>query len=250
MLQDELSYTPVHVRYNTGLHISVNGRKLADVLEGLVDAWPAGVEEIVLVGHSMGGLVARSACHRGELSGARFPQAVRHVFCLGAPRLGADLEKALDVLAWALRRLPETRALADVLGARSAGIQDLRFGSPREDDWIGEDPDEFLRERSHEVPFLSDAHYYFVGTAAGLSPLGHLVGDLLVRTPSASTPGGGRGRRVPFEVDDGLELPGVSHFALLNHPAVYAQIRDWIVRGRRRPLAALPATSPVGLLPA
>jgi pimeloyl-ACP methyl ester carboxylesterase len=249
-LQDELSYTPVHLRYNTGLHISDNGGHLAERLDQLIAAWPVGVEELVLVGHSMGGLVARSACHLGDRAGARFPQAVRHVFCLGTPQLGADLEKALNVLAWTLARLPETRALADVLRARSVGIKDLRFGSLSEEDWIGADPDEFLRDRGEEVPFLPDAHYYFVGASVGPDPLRRLVGDLLVRLPSASGRAGGHGRRIPFEVDNGLELPGVNHFALLNHPAVYEQIRACIVRGRRRPRAALPAPPARGLLPA
>ena len=46
--------------------------------------------------------------------------------------------------------------------------------------------------------------------------------------------GAGRGRRVPFEVDNGCELTGVNHFDLLNHPAVYEQLRAWIVRAPAR----------------
>jgi triacylglycerol esterase/lipase EstA (alpha/beta hydrolase family) len=56
---------PCTVRYNTGLHISQNGRALAEQLEELVQAWPVPVEEICIVGYSMGGLVARSALHYG-----------------------------------------------------------------------------------------------------------------------------------------------------------------------------------------
>ena len=39
-LRDELGYTPVYVRYNSGLHVSDNGRRLAEVLEQLVSGWP------------------------------------------------------------------------------------------------------------------------------------------------------------------------------------------------------------------
>jgi pimeloyl-ACP methyl ester carboxylesterase len=237
-LQDELSFTPVYVRYNTGLRISANGRSLAAVLDDVVAAWPTAVEEVVLVGHSMGGLVARSACHYAERDGRRWTDAVRHVFCLGSPHLGADAEKGLNVLSHTLGRLPETRAIEKVLNARSVGIKDLRFGSCAEEDWSDCDPDEYLRDRCTEVPFLPDAHYYFIGATLTEGPLGQLLGDLLVRMPSASGRGNGKGRRIPFEVDNGHELTGVNHFDLLNHPAVYEQLRAWITRRptRRAPL--------------
>ena len=95
----------------------------------MVKAWPVDVAEVVLIGHSMGGLVARSACHYGECDGAGWVGAVRHVFCLGAPHLGAPLEKAANAAGWALTRLPETRPFGAMVNARSAGIKDLRFGS-------------------------------------------------------------------------------------------------------------------------
>jgi pimeloyl-ACP methyl ester carboxylesterase len=229
-LQDELSFTPVYLRYNTGLHISENGRVLARLLDDLVTGWPVRVEEVVLVGHSMGGLVARSACHYAEKDGLRWTDVVRHVFCLGTPHLGADLEKGANVLGWALNKLPETQALARVLNARSVGIKDLRYGSCVEEDWCDCEPDEFLRDRCQEVPFLPDANYYFIGATLSRGPLGSWLGDLLVRMPSASGRGNGRGRRIPFEVDNGHELTGLTHFHLLNHPAVYEQLRLWIVR--------------------
>jgi pimeloyl-ACP methyl ester carboxylesterase len=229
-LQRELGYTPVHVRYNTGLHISDNGRALARLLEDLVAAWPHPVSEIVLVGHSMGGLVSRSACHYGHADGHAWVESLRHVFCLGTPHLGAPLEKAANVFGWSLSRLPETRAFAKVVNGRSVGIKDLRFGSCAEEDWCECEPDEFLRDRCREVPFLETATYYFVGATLTGGPVGNALGDLLVRYGSAS--GAGRKRRIGFEVDNGLRLQGLTHFDLLNHPAVYAQIRSWIERGR------------------
>ncbi len=233
-LQDELGFTPVYVRYNTGLRVSDNGRALALLLDELVAAWPCGVAELVLVGHSMGGLVARSACHYADLDGRRWIDAARHVFCLGTPHLGADLEKGVNALGWALGRLPETKPFGTVLNARSVGIKDLRFGSCVEEDWKDCDPDEFLRDRCQEVPFLPEANYYFVGATLSDGPLGALLGDLLVRLPSASGKGNGRGRSIPFEVDNGHELNGLNHFDLLNHPAVYAQLRTWISRAEGR----------------
>jgi pimeloyl-ACP methyl ester carboxylesterase len=229
-LQDELSFTPVYLRYNTGLHVSDNGRALARLLEALVGSWPVGVEELVLVGHSMGGLVARSACHYGAEDGLRFTDSIRHVFCLGTPHLGADLEKGANALSWALSRLPETRGMARVLNARSVGIKDLRFGSCVEEDWCDCDADEFMRDRCQEVPFLPDANYYFVCSNLYQGRLGAWLGDLLVRVPSGSGRGTGSGRRIPFEVDNGHEMTGLNHFDLLGHPAVYEQLRTWLTR--------------------
>ena len=230
-LKGELGYTPVDVRYNTGLHVSDNGRRLAQVLDQLVAAWPVEVEQIALVGHSMGGLVARSACHYGETTGHRWTDSLRHVFCLGTPHLGAPMEKAANLFGWALGRLPETRPFADLVNVRSAGIKDLRYGSCVEEDWCDCDPDEFLRDRCNEVPFLPNATYYFVGATLSRrpgGPYGSLVGDLLVRFPSAS--GSGRKRRIPFEIDNGIHVGGITHFHLLNHPAVYDQLRTWLSR--------------------
>jgi pimeloyl-ACP methyl ester carboxylesterase len=244
-LQDELSFTPVHLRYNTGRHISDNGRALAALLDELVTHWPDGVEELVLVGHSMGGLVARSACHYGEEGGHRWTTSVRHVFCLGSPHLGADLEKGANAVGWALGRLPETRGIANLLNTRSVGIKDLRYGACLEEDWCDCDPDEFLRDRCNEVPFLPDATYYFIGATLSEGPMGQLLGDLLVRMPSASGRGNGTGRSIPFEVDHGYELAGLNHFDLLNHPAVYEQIRAWLTRSAHSGgwMRSLPASS-------
>ena len=230
-LADDLGFTPLHLRYNTGLRISQNGRELARLLDGVVAEWPTPVEEIVLVGHSMGGLVVRSACHYG----GHWTGAVRHVFCLGSPHLGADIEKGINVLGWAFGRLPETRALGWAINARSAGIKDLRYGNCVDEDWCDCDADEFLRDRCTEVPFLAGAAYYFIGACLRDGPVGTYLGDLLVRMPSASGRGDGRGRRIPFEVDNGLELDGLTHFDLLNHPAVYEQLRAWITRPAAAP---------------
>lgn len=229
LLRDELSFTPVYVRYNTGLHISENGRRLAAALEDLTAAWPTEVEQVALVGHSMGGLVTRSACHYGHAEGHAWTERASHVVCLGTPHLGAPLEKAANVAGWAFNRLPETRPFGDLfLNDRSVGIKDLRYGNCVDEDWCDCDPDEFLRDRCREVPFLPTAIYCFVGATLAPRPdgMGGRAGDLLVTYPSAS--GAGRRRRIPFAAENGAHVGGIDHMRLLNHPAVYGQIRDWL----------------------
>jgi pimeloyl-ACP methyl ester carboxylesterase len=228
-LRTDLGFTPVYLRYNTGLHISQNGQNLADLLNQLHTLWPTVAEEplkeIVLVGHSMGGLVARSACHYGLQHEQPWTRDVRHVVCLGSPHLGADLEKGVNVASWALGQLPETRGLASFLNARSVGVKDLRFGALLDEDWRDADPDEFLQDRCHEVPFLPGAVYHFVATSAAPRAVGLLVGDSLVRPRSAA--GRGRSRQVPFESAHGLTLTGLHHFDLLNHPSIYDKLLEW-----------------------
>lgn len=241
-LREELGYTPAYVRYNTGLHVSDNGRRLASALEQLVAGWPTEVEEITLLGHSMGGLVARSAAYYGEAEGHGWMERVRHVICLGTPHLGAPLEKAANVAGWAFTRTPETRPFGDFfLNHRSAGIKDLRFGSCVEEDWCDCDSDEFLRDRCREVPFLEHATYCFVAATLSSRPegVGGRVGDLLVTYTSAS--GAGRRRRIPFAAENGAHVGGIDHLRLLNHPAVYAQIRDWLGSAQRESAMVDPA---------
>jgi pimeloyl-ACP methyl ester carboxylesterase len=231
LLREELSYTPVYVRYNTGRHVSENGREFAAALEDLTAAWPTEVDRVALIGHSMGGLVARSACNYGNVECRRWTERTRHVICLGTPHLGAPLEKAANVAGWAFNRLPETRPFGDLLvNDRSVGIKDLRFGNCVDEDWCDCDPDEFLRDRCREVPFLPSATYCFVGATLSPRPdgMGGRVGDLLVTYPSAS--GAGRRRRIPFAVENGRHVGGIDHLRLLNHPAVYRQIHDWLGR--------------------
>ena len=111
-LAREAGCTPVYIRYNTGRHISENGRSLAELLEAVVAAWPVAVEEVALVGHSMGGLVSRSAAHVAALEEMAWVKHVRKVISLGSPHMGAPLEQAAHLASYAANLLPETRMFA------------------------------------------------------------------------------------------------------------------------------------------
>lgn len=225
----DLGCTPVYVRFNSGRRISRNGRALAELLEELVAAWPAEVGEIALVGHSMGGLVARSACHHAAEDRRAWVRHVRHVVSLGTPHLGAPLEQAVHVLSAALHAVPETRPFGGFLRRRSGGIRDLRQGSLVDEDWEGRDPEALRGAACKEVPLLEGATHCFVSATVTRSPrhpIGRLVGDTLVLEGSAS--GRSRKRRIPFDAEYGAHVGGVTHFALLNHPDVYERLRAWL----------------------
>ena len=150
----EVGATAVTIRYNTGLRVSENGRRLAALLEALVDAWPVPIERLALVGHSMGGLVIRSAGHAGTEGGHRWPALVDTTISLGTPHLGAPLAQAAHLATWALDAVPESRPIAAVLRARSAGIKDLRHGSLVDAEWETLDPDALRGFERADVPLL------------------------------------------------------------------------------------------------
>jgi triacylglycerol esterase/lipase EstA (alpha/beta hydrolase family) len=234
-LQVELGYTPLFIRYNTGRHISDNGREFARLLDELVAGWPRDIHEIALIGHSMGGLVSRSACHYGAGSG--WATKVRHVFTLGAPHLGAPLEQLANRASVALARLPETRGLAKALNLRSSGIKDLRYGYLVEEDWLEIDCDAFLRKAACEIPFPATANHYFVCATLARerdAPVSRIIGDMLV-LPASAWHHEGRGKRLRFPVDHYRHVGGANHFDLLNHPAIYEQIRRWLSSRRALP---------------
>ncbi|MFK7988905.1 MAG: esterase/lipase family protein [Sandaracinaceae bacterium] len=220
LLARDLGFTSLFVRYNTGRHISENGRALADLLDALVEASPVPIEDLTLVGHSMGGLVVRSACAHAPRP---FAEHVRRVFYLGSPHRGAPLAKLAHTLDQTLSQidLPGTRITSRILHQRSHGIADLRHGAVVDEDWLAP-----LPEASNGTPLLDGAEHYFVSatvTRDAAHPVGALIGDLLVRVPSASGPDvPARETHFPIEV---RHEGGVMHHQLQNHPAVYAQLK-------------------------
>jgi pimeloyl-ACP methyl ester carboxylesterase len=227
LLERDHGYTPFYLRYNTGQHISENGRAFAAELERLVSVYPVPVEEIVIIAHSMGGLVSRSAAHYGKEAGHAWVDKLKFVFCLGSPHHGSPVEKAGNVLASVLSAfdLPGTQVPAKLLNVRSAGIKDLRFGNTLDEHWIGKDPNAFLRDERATVAFVEGVNYAYVGATISKDPahpVGMLIGDLLVRAGSARGEHDNPALRVPFHM--GEVLSGISHIALMNHRDVYAQI--------------------------
>jgi pimeloyl-ACP methyl ester carboxylesterase len=229
LLERELGMTSVYVRYNSGRRISENGRSLADLLEQVAAGWPVPVTEVALIGHSMGGLVARSAAYQASLDRKVWPTVVRRIVSLGTPHMGAPLEQAVHYASAGLNLVPETQPFSRFLRRRSGGIRDLRQGSLVDDDWRDRDPDALRAEAIAEVPLLEGATHCFVTatiTRSPRHPLGRLIGDCLVLPPSGS--GRSRTRRIAFDEEYGHHVGGAHHFALLNHPAVYDKLRVWL----------------------
>lgn len=223
LLERDLDVTPLFARYNTGRRVFENGHLLARCLERLVDTEGGSFDEIILVGHSMGGLVVRSACDHARKEGHGWVRRVSRVFCLGAPHQGAPLEKLGHILTAILGAVdhPGTRIPAEILRRRSAGIRDLRHGTIIDDAAVSPDADAARDPRGREAELLDDVAYYFVSatmTRDPAHPLGQLIGDILVRVPSASGPAV---RSREFQIETQC-YSGVLHHQIQSHPDVYA----------------------------
>jgi pimeloyl-ACP methyl ester carboxylesterase len=225
-LRSDRGWTPLYLHYNTGLHVSENGRLVAGYLESLVQAWPVPVTEIALVGHSMGGLVVRSAAHQAKDRELAWTQPLRHIVGLGTPHTGAPLERATNAGMHLLATLPETRPFATYFNRRSVGIKDLRYGSVIEDDWRDFDPDERLVDRVSPASLLDGVAYSMASATLSKNPTGAFAHDLLVQHVSAH--GTGPKRRIEFDVDRLFHLGGRTHFHLLDDPLIYEQLRSWL----------------------
>lgn len=230
LLQRDLGFSPVFVRYNTGRHVSENGRLLARALEALVAGWPVPVDEVVLVGHSMGGLVARAAGAVAVEEGHAWLGALTRLVCLGTPHQGAGLERLAHLAAGVLGAidLPGTRIPAAVIRGRSAGIKDLGHGDATDAAWTGRDPDALGRRTPADATWLPGVSYAFVAGAVTVDPehpVSRWLGDLLVLVGSAEGPSGPRDDTFVIHT---ARLGGVQHHQLQVHPDVYAQIRRFL----------------------
>lgn len=230
-LATELGYTPVYVRYNTGLHTSQNGRELAGLLEQLVEHWPVPVEALTLVGYSMGGLVARSACHYGRAGALRWPGRLGDLVFLATPHHGSPLERAGNLLDVLLGANPYSAPYGKLIQLRSAGITDLRYGHVVDEDWHGHDRFRRKPDGRQVVPLPDGVRCFALAatTAAKRSALAdRLVGDGLVPLHSALGQHDDARHTLGFSRASQCVMYKMNHMAVVAHPAVIQQVRDWL----------------------
>jgi pimeloyl-ACP methyl ester carboxylesterase len=206
-LESELGISPIYLRYNSGLAVADNAHELAALIDRLIGAAPQ-VRELTLIGHSMGGLLARGACEEAEDKGAAWLDRIGSIICLGTPHRGAPLESLGHLAVAALRVSDVTRPLARIADTRSRGIKDLRHG---------------LRgHRGAGVPMrLVSGSLAEASGRRGAALTGAILGDGLVRRASAED------ATLAGDIER-VALPGLGHMALLNHPRVYMHLRRWL----------------------
>ena len=221
----DAGYTPLYLHYNSGLHVAANGRAFAGCIEALLRAWPVPVTELSILAHSMGGLVARSACQHAAVAGQRWLCDLRSMIFLGTPHCGAPLERGGGWIDVALDASPYTTAFARLGKMRSAGITDLRHGSVLDEHSLAEDGAHANARAAVALPAHVRCHALAASIAARDGKLAaRLIGDGLVPLHSAL------GRHA--DARRSLSIPrarqwigyGMNHMDLLDRAAVYARI--------------------------
>jgi pimeloyl-ACP methyl ester carboxylesterase len=228
-LSHDLGLTPLYLHYNTGRHTSENGQTFANLLENCLAESPQSLE-IFIVAHSMGGLVARSAVHYGQLSGHTWQNRLKKLVFLGTPHHGALLEKGGNWIDNLLEINPYSAPLARLGKIRSSGVTDLRYGNVVTEDWQGQDRFELAGDYRIPVPLPEGVQCY---AAAGTirkeaSEVGALIGDGLVTVDSALGSHQMRERQLIFPETQQWVGREMNHFDLLNHPEAYETIKNWL----------------------
>lgn len=251
-LERDLGYTAVYLHYNTGLHVSTNGRAFAELLEQLVAAWPEPIEELAILAHSLGGLTARSACLCAEQQGYRWRRKLRKLVCLGTPHHGASLERGGNWVDYLLAISRYSAPLARLGKIRSAGVTDMRFGYVLDEQWQGRDRFDRGGSLLSQPRLPANVDCYAAAATRAVAATDSPPSDGLVSVDSAL------GRHAKREL--ALEFPeahqwigfGITHLDLLGSPAMYAVIRSWLSNGEHEVDGFYPppaAASVVGVAP-
>lgn len=226
-----LKASTLHLRYNSGRHISQNGRAFAQQLEQLLHAWPVRVERITLLVHSMGGLVARSACHYGAQAGHQWLPRLRDLVFLGTPHHGAPLERGGNHLQHAVGLIPFAGPLARLGMLRSAGVTDLRHGALLDQDWQGRDRFADHHDTRLALPLPAGVRCFAaaatLGAARGDLKDG-LLGDGLVPVASAFGEHADPARALHLPASQRALFTESSHWDLLYRRDVGEQIQRWL----------------------
>ena len=235
-LAARLGYTIIYLRYNSGLAVAANGLELARKLEELFSYWPVPVEKLTLIGHSMGGLVVRSATTEGQQLGHSWPGALDHAVFLGTPLQGAPLERAGAWIDSLLSAAPYSRPFTTLTLQRSRGIRDLHDGDSTPAHRDGVRPEQPAHETGTTWPFPEEVNILMIaGTRSpycancpASEDVWRLAGDGLVPVASALCRHADAERDLNLPISSRLILQDHHHMALLNSQEVLRSVHDWL----------------------
>lgn len=206
---------PVWLRYNSGLGISENGERLAHLIEA---QWDADSEKtITFIGHSMGGLVARSAIYYAQHHADQaWLRSVTHSVYVASPHEGAKLEKLGHFVNSILGYSPYTKPLMSLGNIRSRGIRSLRYSNIEEH----EEDQPFLPSN----PFNHEIQHLMIGARLPNPFFQWLLGDGLVTDSSAMAVS-----HFPIDHEQVTRLfvNDVGHMGILFDERLYRSLAVW-----------------------
>jgi len=216
-LQRALGFTPLFLRYNTGLSIAENGRQFSEILARLFAQYPMKIDELVLLGFSMGGLLLRYAQMDATATEKGWLSVLSTCVYIGTPHEGSPVEKLGYMVGEVVRNIPveHVNHWAEWIDIRSRGIKDLKFGMKHAS---GND------QNDECASYYKAAKHCFISGSVGRARgglAGQLFGDSLVRERSASP------RSKPVE-SESVHFENLSHIPLAHSDNVYRQIEKWV----------------------
>ena len=230
-LENNFELFPIFLHYNTGRHISENGRELANLLEAFVKHLPWSIE-LIIIAHSMGGLVSRSACYYGDLAQHTWLNHLKKLIFLGTPHHGALLEKSGNWVDILLEANPYSAPFAKLGKLRSSGLTDLRYGNILDEDWKGSDRFKYSGDNRKATPLPDNVQCYTIAATAGKKPgriNDDLIGDGLVTLNSALGRNKNPDLNLLFPESHQWIGRNMNHIDLLNHPDVYKAIKKFAI---------------------
>jgi pimeloyl-ACP methyl ester carboxylesterase len=230
-LSRDRGYTTIYLYYNSGRHISINGKEFSEQLETLVQHWPVPIEELVILGHSMGGMLARSAFHYGSLSAHHWPAYLRKLVFLGTPHHGAPLERGGNWFHVIVDNSTYTAPMSSLGKIRSAGITDLRYGNLLDQDWDKHDRFAHVGDQRTCVPLPGKVQCFAIAATTGKEAgdiRDRFLGDGLVPVKSALGQHENEEMNLLFPTENQRIEYGMNHLDLLNRREVYQQLLTWL----------------------
>jgi len=230
ILSEELEKTPIYLNYNSGKHISINGQDLNENLQKLVENWPVPVEEIVIIAHSMGGLLTRSALYYAYQSQNNWTKHLKKVAFLGTPHHGSPIEKIGNYLDLVLASLPYLKPFARLGKIRSAGVTDLRYGNLISEDWQKIGRFELKGDKRHHIQLAKNIDFYAVAAVIGkeTSVSSKALGDSLVDIKSALGQHEKIEKNLNFKVENTLIVYENNHLDLLSNLEILEKLKTWL----------------------
>jgi len=232
IVAEELNKTLIYLNYNSGIHISSNGQNLNNSLEELVQNWPVPIEELVIVAHSMGGLVTRSALYYGEQHEKNWTKHLKKVVFLGTPHHGSYIERTGNYLDLILESIPYAKPFARLGKIRSAGVTDLRYGNLIDEDWKNNDRFEIKNDQRKIIKLSKQIEFYSIAAVIGnkTAPLStQVLGDTLVHVKSALGQHKNPKKNLDFKKENIWISYDSNHLDLLNNLKILDKLKVWLV---------------------